>query len=82
MNSLLRCCTVAAGALSLAACASQGQMRYQPVATPAPQQESFQQDAAYIQTVERIARQRGVSVKWVNPPLKRVAASTAAADME
>lgn len=81
MNSLLRCCIIAS-ALALAACASQGGMRYQPVASQTVQPASFQQDAAYIQTVERIARQRGVSVQWVNPPLKRVAASSADTGLE
>ncbi|HEX2596163.1 MAG TPA: hypothetical protein VHL61_06865 [Luteimonas sp.] len=30
-------------------------------------------DAAYIAQVEHTARDRGVSVHWVNPPKKRVA---------
>ena len=29
-------------------------------------------DAAYIAQVEHIARDRGVAVRWVNPPQKRV----------
>ena len=29
-------------------------------------------DAAYIAQVEHMARSRGVSVHWVNPPQKRV----------
>jgi hypothetical protein len=29
-------------------------------------------DQAYIAQVERTARDRGVSVHWVNPPQKRV----------
>jgi hypothetical protein len=29
-------------------------------------------DAAYIAQVEHVARSRGVSVRWVNPPQKRV----------
>ena len=29
-------------------------------------------DAAYIARVERVAFDRGVSVRWVNPPQKRV----------
>jgi hypothetical protein len=29
-------------------------------------------DAAYIAQVEHMARSRGVSVRWVNPPQKRL----------
>jgi hypothetical protein len=29
-------------------------------------------DAAYVARVERTALNRGVSVRWVNPPTKRV----------
>lgn len=29
-------------------------------------------DAAYIARVERVARTRGVSVRWVNPPQKHI----------
>ena len=29
-------------------------------------------DAAYIAQVEHMARNRGVSVRWVNPPQKRL----------
>jgi hypothetical protein len=29
-------------------------------------------DAAYVAQVEQLARARGVSVRWVNPPQKRV----------
>lgn len=29
-------------------------------------------DQAYIAQVERMARDRGVSVHWINPPQKRV----------
>lgn len=32
-------------------------------------------DQAYIARVEHTARNRGVSVRWVNPPQKRVKAS-------
>ena len=29
-------------------------------------------DAAYIAQVEHMARDRGVSVRWINPPQKRI----------
>lgn len=75
MNSLLRCCLIAVPVLGLVACASHGGPRYQPEMAAVVQPTAFEQDAVYIQTVERIARQRGVSVKWINPPLKRTVAS-------
>lgn len=33
------------------------------------------QDAAYITEVDRLARQNGVRVQWVNPPEKRIVAN-------
>lgn len=33
------------------------------------------QDTTYVRQVERIARKRGVDVKWVNPPIRRSVAS-------
>lgn len=33
-------------------------------------------DAAYIAQVEHTARDRGVAVRWVNPPQKRVPTAT------
>ena len=32
-------------------------------------------DAAYVARVERVDRARGIVVRWVNPPQKRVAGS-------
>ena len=76
MNTLLRCCILCATALLLAACASHGTMRHQPAAAAAPTaSDGLQQDARYMQAVEYVARRRGVEVRWVNPPLKRMVAS-------
>ncbi|NLB57384.1 MAG: hypothetical protein GX805_02790 [Gammaproteobacteria bacterium] len=73
MNTLLRCCILCATALLLAACASHGTMRHQPAA--ATDADGLQQDVRYMQAVEYVARRRGVEVRWVNPPLKRMVAS-------
>ena len=75
MNSLFRCGIVVTTALGLAACASQGSMRYEPsVSRTSAAPADFQRDAVYVATVEQIARRRGIHVQWVNPPVKRVAA--------
>jgi len=76
MNSLLRCCIVAAAALGAAACASQG---YSGYASPAasPDLVEYQRDVEYTAAVEKVARRRGVEVQWVNPPVKRVVVASA-----
>lgn len=33
-------------------------------------------DTTYVQQVERMARSRGVSVHWLNPPIKRMPTSS------
>ncbi|MGY0635013.1 hypothetical protein [Luteimonas sp. A478] len=71
MKGLLRCCFIIA-ASSLAACASQADMRLaSAAATSASQPDSFRNDGTYILRVEQIARRRGVEVHWVHPPLLR-----------
>lgn len=59
---------MAAGAL-LAGCAT---------TQPAQTSSRHQMDTAYVQTVEHMARNRGVSVHWVNVPERRVTVATAA----
>lgn len=76
MNTLLRCCTLGAMAAGLAACASHGTMR-QPAATTATAATGPEMDAEYVQLVEYFARRRGVDVRWVNPPTKRLASADA-----
>ncbi|MFC0716191.1 hypothetical protein [Luteimonas padinae] len=49
---------------------------------PAPaddrvQGERILTDAEYVANVERVARDRGVVVQWVNPPQKRLAPALA-----
>lgn len=75
MNTLLRCCTLCATALLLSACASHGTMLDQPAVATSTDDSGYQQDVRYMQAVEYVARRRGVEVRWVNPPLKRMVAT-------
>jgi hypothetical protein len=66
MKSTLAACVFALTMLSLGGCSSM-----QDKSTMA---KSYNvDDEAYIAQVEHTARERGVSVHWVNPPQKRVA---------
>ncbi len=47
---------------AVSGCASSGS------ASLADKRAAYSVDAAYVARVESIARQRGVEVKWVNPP--------------
>lgn len=78
MNAIHR--VVGAGLVlaGLSACASTGNTLAQrnavqvPAAAPAAA-ERIVVDSEYVATVEHIAVRRGVEVRWVNPPLRRVA---------
>lgn len=65
MRTFLSVLVVCAVVLA-AGCASSGASGL--AARPTP---SIQEDAAYVAAVEQVARRRGVSVRWVNPPLAR-----------
>jgi hypothetical protein len=68
MNASLRMAVLSLSVLGLSACAG---MEARSTYVPEPQEPSIMdQDAAYIARVERIARQRGIEVQWVNPPTK------------
>lgn len=73
MNTLLRSGLLAALVVSATACATTAgpAARAHP---PAPPPGSAVVDAEYVATVDYIARRRGVTVRWVNPPMKRVGA--------
>ena len=60
----------------LSACASSGGMASAP-ASAQQQGERILIDAEYVANVERVARDRGVIVQWVNPPQKRLPARIA-----
>lgn len=68
MKAFLSFTVVSLALLLLTACASTG-TAYEKA--PA-QHESVVTDNAYVAVVERIAKQRGTRVVWVNPPSKRV----------
>ena len=68
MKAFLSFTVVSLAMLLLTACASTG-TAYEKA--PA-QHESVVTDNAYVAVVERIAKQRGTRVVWVNPPSKRV----------
>ncbi|WP_132999299.1 hypothetical protein [Luteimonas arsenica] len=82
MKTIHQAALVTASAVLLAACASSGgTASTRPAAQPqqhAPGQAI--QDAAYVAMVERVARRRGVTVRWFHPPVKR--AEGAAADVD
>ena len=42
------------------------------VVPPASSQATVQDDTAYMQKVEQQARMRGIDVRWINPPTKRI----------
>ncbi|RPE77155.1 hypothetical protein [Vulcaniibacterium tengchongense] len=66
--SLLRIALPALAAIGLAACSG---MQAKSSYVPEPKPPSvMDEDEAYIAHVERIARQRGIEVRWVNLPRK------------
>lgn len=66
-----RAVLVAASVL-LAGCATSGpSASVAPAAAPAASGDRIEQDSAYVQRVEQIAKRRGIGVTWVNPPVKR-----------
>lgn len=63
---------VAAFVLNLAGCATSGSTAsVAPAAAPVASGDRIEQDSAYVQRVEQIAKRRGIGVTWVNPPVKR-----------
>lgn len=66
MNTIHRASLLALSLTALAGCAGM-----QDKSAMYPNQ--VVDDSAYIAQVEHMARSRGVTVRWVNPPQKRVA---------
>ena len=62
--------------LALAGCATTPEDS--AMAPPAPMhgQATIVSDAAYINSVEALARKRGIQVQWVHPPNKRLLATS------
>ena len=72
MNASLKIAAMGLCICGLAACASnQDKTTYAPGTRVAP---ADQQDDAYVARVESIARARGITVRWVNPPTKHASA--------
>lgn len=71
-STAVRAALVAASALILAGCATSGSTAsVAPAAAPQASGDRIEQDSAYVQRVEQIAKRRGIGVTWVNPPVKR-----------
>lgn len=56
----------------LAACSSTQEKPALSNATRVEAPSNLMIDATYVARVESMARQRGVEVRWVNPPTKRI----------
>jgi pectin methylesterase-like acyl-CoA thioesterase len=61
--------------LALAGCKTMDHSAYQPppkaVAPGTTYQPRIEEDTAYVAYVENMARIRGITVRWVNKPVKR-----------
>lgn len=77
MNASLRAAVLSFTALGLVACTStQEKSTYMPPAQVNNSQlAEVENDAEYMAIVERIARRRGITLQWVNPPTKRAVAT-------
>ncbi|GGK10268.1 hypothetical protein [Luteimonas terricola] len=76
MKTRTQAALIATSAVLLAACASGGGMASKAAPQPYQAPDHVVQDAEYVAIVERVARRRGVSVRWFNPPTKRVGADS------
>ena len=74
MKTSLQAALVAASAILLAACASSGGLAKAPAQPQAQPSDTITTDAEYMALVERVARRRGVTIRWFNPPVKHAAA--------
>jgi hypothetical protein len=73
MKALLRLGIATVAVAGLSACASTHQWTAATdKATQQPVQAHYEGDLQYVAAVEHIARRRGVQVRWVNAPLRRV----------
>lgn len=61
--------------LALAGCKTMDHSAYQPppkaVAPGTTYQPRIEENTAYVAYVEHMARMRGITVRWVNKPVKR-----------
>ena len=75
MKAYLRISLTAVALVLLSACASTQKTAYGDA--PTRQVETVVQDHLYVAAVEKMARQRGTRVVWVNPPKKKVVETVA-----
>ena len=76
MNVKLCSLLVLAAAVSLPGCrTTDSSARYVPVAEPVTPGSTYEprieENAEYVAYVQSVARRRGVTVRWVNKPVKR-----------
>ena len=64
MNAMIRLAVAVSACGLLAACASTGGT----ASSPPPEQRPLTAEQQYIAYVERIAKRRGITLTWVNPP--------------
>lgn len=64
MNTARKFLPLLLTALLLAGCASSGDARF-------ARTSGWERDEAYVSAVERLAKENGAQVYWVNPPHKR-----------
>ncbi len=64
--------TIAASLFALSVLVTGGCSNMHTKSTAAVAHPVDTDDIAYVQRVERVDRARGISVRWVNPPQKRV----------
>lgn len=74
MNAAMKCAALGLCICSLGACAgSQDKTTYAPgtrVVPSARTVDPYTQDDAYMARVENMARARGITVLWINPPTR------------
>lgn len=77
MKASWRITALSLSVLGLAACTSSADRSayVEPTRVMEPGEVRIDRDAEYIAHVERIARRRGITVQWVNPPNKRIVAA-------
>lgn len=76
MNAKLCSLFVLAAGLSLSGCRTTGESaQFVPVAKPVPPGSTYApqivENREYVAYVENVARRRGVTVRWVNKPVRR-----------
>lgn len=64
MNTARKTLPLLLSALLLAGCASSGDAKL-------AQSSGWERDEAYISAVERLAKENGAQVYWINPPHRR-----------